>query len=213
MRSGEILDQLDTAAGDFRFPDLGHGYYYAVDARLHAYRDAHRWALIVETVGYSPRAGNLIDVLHVFGNCLTEGQPGYGNEDFLGRVDNPDEIEDMDEPEIYCGNPIVVRGRRIPVAAEPGEELVDVLRRLVPEHRELLLADEVELRRRIPADLPEILRLDQWHHPDPARDTLPSQSTTFRQLADVLATGDAGRYAPDLPPNTHWSHWPESGNL
>ncbi|MEU5781072.1 DUF7003 family protein [Micromonospora lupini] len=213
MRSGEILDQLDTAAGDFRFPDLGHGYYYAVDARLHAYRDAHRWALIVETVGYSPRAGNLIDVLHVFGNCLTEGQPGYGNEDFLSRVDNWDEIEDIDEPEIYCGNPIVVRGRRIPVAAEPGEELVDVLRRLVPDHRELLLADDVELRRRIPADLPETLRLDQWHHPDPAQDTLPSQSPTFRQLADVLTTGDASRYAPDLPPNTHWSHWPESGSL
>ncbi|MCF0092647.1 hypothetical protein [Micromonospora sp. MH99] len=213
MRSGEILDQLDAAAEDFRFPDLGHGYYFAVDARLHAYRDADRWALIVETLGYSPRAGNLIDVLHVFGNCLTTGQPGFGNEDFLSRIDNWDEIEDVDEPEIYCGNPIEVRGRRIAVAAEPGEELFDVFRRLVPEHRELLLADDVELRRRIPADLPEIMRLDRWHHPDLVQDTLPSRSTTFRQLADVLATGDASRYAPDLPPNTHWSHWPESGTL
>ncbi|MGC4816574.1 DUF7003 family protein [Micromonospora sp. DT63] len=213
MLSAEILDQLDAAAEDFRFPDLGHGYYYAVDARLHAYRDAHRWALIVEALGYSPRAGNLIDVLHVFGNCLTTGQPGFGNEDFLSRIDNWDEIEDVDEPEIYCGNPIEVRGRRIAVAAEPGEELIDVFRRLVPEHRELLLADDVELRRRIPADLPEIMRLDRWHHPDLVQDTLPSGSTTFRQLADVLATGDVRRYAPDLPPNTHWSHWPESGNL
>ncbi|MFG1649587.1 DUF7003 family protein [Micromonospora sp. NPDC049275] len=213
MRSGEILDQLDAAAGDFRFPDLGHGYYYAVDARLHAYRDAQRWALIVEAVGYSPRAGNLVNVLYVFGNCLTEGQPGHGNVDFLDRVDNWDEIEDIDEPEIYCGNPIAVRGRLIPVAAEPGEELVDVLRRLVPEHRELLLADDVELRRRIPADLPEVLRLDQWHHPDFAQNALPSESRTFRQLADVLVTGDASRYAPALPPNTHWSHWPESGSL
>ncbi|MET8122503.1 hypothetical protein [Micromonospora sp. NPDC005189] len=42
MRSAEILDQLDTAAADFMFPDLGHGYYYAVDARLHAYREGQR---------------------------------------------------------------------------------------------------------------------------------------------------------------------------
>ncbi|MDG4782434.1 hypothetical protein O7614_22480 [Micromonospora sp. WMMD961] len=213
MRSAEILDQLDIAAADFMFPDLGHGYYYAVDARLHAYRDAQRWALIVEALGYSPRAGNLVDVLHVFGNCLTEGEPGYGNEDFLSRIDNWDEIEDVDQPEVYDGAPIVVRGRRITVTAKRGEELVDVLRRLVPDHRELLLADEAELRRRIPADLPEIIRLDQWHHPDLLQDTLPSQSMAFRQLADVLTTGDVGRYAPDLPPNTHWSNWPESGNL
>lgn len=210
MHSAEILDQLDTAAEQFAFPDLGHGYYYAIDARLHAYRDARRWALIVEMVGYSPRAANVTDVLHVFGNCLTKGEPGYENEDFLDRVDNWDEIEDRDQPEMYCGTSIVVRGHRLAVPAEHGEELVDVLRRLVPDHRELLLADELELRRRIPADIPEIMRLDQWHHPD---DALPSQSTTFRQLADVFATGDVGRYAPDMPPNTHWSNWPESGTL
>ncbi|GIJ81302.1 hypothetical protein SAMN05443287_1233 [Micromonospora phaseoli] len=143
------------------------------------------------------------------GNCLTEGEAGYGNEDFLSRVDNWDEIEDVDQPEIYHGTSIVVRGRRIAVAAERGEDLVDVLRRLVPDHRELLLADEVELRRRIP----EIMRLDQWHHPDLLQDTPPSQSTTFRQVADVLTTGDVSRYAPDMPPNTHWFNWPESENL
>ncbi|MGC4864718.1 DUF7003 family protein [Micromonospora sp. DT53] len=77
----------------------------------------------------------------------------------------------------------------------------------------MLLADEVELRQRIPPDIPEIMRLDQWHHPDLLQDTLPSQSMTFHQLADVLTTGDVGQYTPDMPPNTHWSNWPESGNL
>ncbi len=213
MRSAEVLGQLDAAAEEFLFPDLGHGYYYAVDARLHGYRDAGRWALIVETVGYSPRAGNLIDVLHVFGDCLTSGEPGYGNGDFHERVDNWNQIEDPDEPETYRGGPVVVRGRTIAVAAEPGEDLVNVLRQLVPRHRELLLADEGELRRRIPVDLPEVLRLDQWNHPDLVSGLRPSESETFHQIADVLATGDLSRYAPSLPPNTHWSNWPESGSL
>lgn len=162
MQSAEVLEQLDAAAADHLFPDLGHGYYYAVDARHHGDRDDARWALIVETLGYSPRSGNLVDVLHVFGNCLTEGQPGYDNGDFLDRVDNWDDVEDADEPEMYGGGPVMVRGREITVAGQPGEELVDVLRRLVPERRDLLLAGETELRRRIPPDLPEVLRLDDW---------------------------------------------------
>jgi hypothetical protein len=31
--AGEVLAQLDQAAADFMFPDLNHGYYYAVDAQ------------------------------------------------------------------------------------------------------------------------------------------------------------------------------------
>lgn len=212
MRDTEVLGQLDAAAEEFLFPDLNHGYHYAVDARLHGYRDAERWALVIEAVGYSPRAGNLVDVLHVFGNCLTQGQPGFDNGDFLARIDNWDEVEDPEEPEIYRGGPLLIRGQLIEVGAKPGAELVDVLRQLVPTYREPLLADEAELRRRIPADLPEILRLEQWHHPDVGGGQLPSESETFRQIADVLVTGTVARYMPRFP-NTHWSNWPESGTL
>ncbi|MEU4163968.1 hypothetical protein [Actinoplanes sp. NPDC026670] len=212
MSTAEILEQFDEAAEEFLFPDLDNGYYYAVDVRLHAYRDAERWALIIEAVGYSPRAGNLIDVLHVFGNCLTSGEPGFDNGDFLSRIDNWDDVENCDEPEGWTGAPLVVRGQTITVPGEPGEDLIDVLRRLVPEHRELLLADETELRRRIPADLPEVLRLDEWHQPELFEST-PSESPFYQQIADVLTTGDPGRYTPAGPPNTHWSFWPESGSL
>lgn len=212
MLSADVLEQLDAAAEELLFPDLNNGYYYAVDVRLHAYHDASRWALVIEAVGYSPRARNLTDVLHVYGNCLTQGEPGYDNGDFLDRVDNWDDIE-HDEPEIYRGGPIVVRGQEVSVAAEPGEELVDVLRRLARDHREMLLANDVELRRRIPADLPEVLRLDQWHHPVLTDGARPSDSETFHQIADVLTTGDVARYAPSQPPNTQWSNWPDSGSL
>jgi hypothetical protein len=82
-RAGEVLAQLDRAVIDFQFPDLNHGYFRAVDARLHAFGDAARWALVVEAVGYSPRAGDLIDVVHTFGNCLTSVVPGYENDDFM----------------------------------------------------------------------------------------------------------------------------------
>ncbi|WP_230686581.1 DUF7003 family protein [Catellatospora vulcania] len=216
ITSDEVLAQLDRAAKGFDFPDLENGYYYAIDARLHAFRDDARWALVVELVGYNPRAANVIDVLHCFGNCLTEGQPGYTHGDFLDRVDNMHQVEDPEDGELLRGGrpPIVVRGQAIEVEATAGEPLWDVFRRLVPEHRDLLLADDEELRHRLPDDLPRIMVLEQWWHRDPDRfDQLPSETETFQQLAQVLVTGDIGAYRPTHAPNTHWSFWPESGSL
>jgi uncharacterized protein DUF7003 len=213
VHASEILQQLDDANQRCSFPNLENGYYYAVDVRLHAYRDDSRWALIIEAVGYSPRAAALSDVLHYYGNCLTSGEPGFENEDFLDRIDNWHQIEDREFPEEYQGGPIVIRGQSITVPGEPGEELYEVFRRLVPEHRDLLFATEDELRRRIPADLPKVLQLEEWHHPDVSVDELPSGSPTFQELAEVLSTGDTGRYDATRAPNTHWTNWPESGSL
>jgi hypothetical protein len=203
---GAILEQFDGAAGDAVFVDLENGYYYPIDSRLHAYRGADRWALVVELVGYNPRARAVFDVLHVFGNCLTFGEPGFDSDDFLSRIESLDEVVDGHV------TPIVLRGHSMPLTTTPGGPMVDALRRLVPTHRDLLLATEDEVRARIPIDIPEILRLEEWHQPV-FDDVLPSQTETYRLIAEVLTRGDPGRYQPTLPPTTHWSHWPDSGTL
>jgi hypothetical protein len=213
MISKDVLVQFDAAQADYVFPDLNHGYCYAIDCRLHAFGDSERWALVVETVGYNPRGGNVIDVLHYFGNCLTSGAPGFENDDFLDRVENMDEVEDIDEPEVFTGAVAIrVRSQDLHIDASPGTDLVEVFRALVPEHRDLLLATETELRRRIPADLPKLLQLDEWHQPD-VFDVLPSASQVYQQLAEVVALADPSRYQPTEQPNTHWSNWPDSGSL
>ena len=211
-RASEILALFDVAAGEYRFPDVGHVYSYAVDVRLHALSDGTRWALIVELVGYNPRAADLIDVLHFFGNCLTHGAQGFDNDGFLGRIENLGDL--VDDEEGYVGGvPFRIRGQLIaPAEAVAGEEIWDTCRRLIPQHRDLLLADEQEWRARVPSDLPRVLVLDAWHQPD-LYETQPSASRTFQMLAEVLATADTSRYAPSAEPNTHWSNWPESGSL
>lgn len=207
-----ILGQLDLVHSDGRFPDPDHGYSYAVDARMHLFADLERWAWVVELVGYNPRAANLVDVMHVFGNCLTDGEPGFTNGDFLSRVDNMDDVGDG---ETYRGTaPVVVRGRPIPVEAPPGTRLEDVFRSLVPEFRDLLLADEAEVRARIPADIPLVLRLEEWAHPtDMWEGHAPSSYIVFRELARVLDSGDPSHYRLTAAPTTHWSNWPDSGSL
>ncbi|GAA3207378.1 DUF7003 family protein [Dactylosporangium siamense] len=63
MDQAGILAQLDAADDDSCFADLGNGYSFAVDARLHGYRDAGRRALIVvrrtRTGSNWPESGSL----------------------------------------------------------------------------------------------------------------------------------------------------------
>jgi hypothetical protein len=213
--TSSVLGQFDLCNDQAVFPSLDNGYYCPIDVRMHLFADADRWAWIVELVGYNPRGLNVIDVMHVFGDCLTRGEPGFENEDFLDRIDNFDDIHDEgDSDNSRGGVPVVVRGVPIPDTLPGGTPLVDVFRSLVPEHRDLLLADETELRARIPADLPRVLVLDEWRQPlDLWDDNEPSDYELYRQIADVLVSGDPARYQPDGPPTTHWSNWPDAGTL
>jgi hypothetical protein len=86
-------------------------------------------------------------------------------------------------------------------------------RALVPECRDLLLATETERREGLPADLPMVLQLDDWEHPRLLDGELPSSSSSFKQIAKVIASGNANLYQPDNEGNVHWSHWPNSGSL
>lgn len=209
----EILAQLDACNRDFMFPMLDNGYVHPVDTRLRLYGDEARWALVIEALGYSPRGGRLNNCLYIFGNCLGR-PPGTADDDFLVAID--DDVEDPDQPEdVRPGlRQIRIRDQVIDLILHRDPwPMVELFRSLVPRHRDLLLATEDELRARVPADLPQILVLEEWHHPDVVREVLPSQSETFRALADVLVHGDATRYRPTQPPNTHWSNWPDGGSL
>lgn len=205
----EILRQLDEAASRWEFPVLDNGYYYPVDVRLHGFSDQRRWAVVIETVGYNVRGPNLYDVLSVYGNCIS-GDPGCY--DIVGRVDNFDEIAD-DELVAENAGALLIRGESVPIDQPAGTDLVDVFRSLTPRYRELLLADDSELRQSIPADLARVLVIDEWHHPDIVDGAMPSTSETFVLLSDALVQGSPDCYTPTQPPNTHWQNWPDGGTL
>jgi hypothetical protein len=87
-----------------------------------------------------------------------------------------------------------------------------VMRGLVPECRELLLATDAERRLGVPADLPMLTQLDDWEHPILMRGELPRSSDSFKQLARVIAHKDPTLYQC-TGGNVHWSNWPASGSL
>jgi hypothetical protein len=228
----EILAQLDGCAKEMSFPMLDNGYVYLVDTRLSAYRDPRRWAMVIETVGFNFRARvphGMELALYIFGNCLKR-PPGTANEDFLsfvqddrgGTLFNVDDVSIRPEAETLRirettvpipRDPALLRQKGIALNRPPVLQPQELMRALVPEYRALFLATDDELYQRIPRDLPLFLRLNEWRHPDIAGEELPSQTPTFRMLAQALFTGVTEVYRPVQPPNNHWSNWPMSGTL
>lgn len=228
----EILAQLDDFALEFDFPMLDNGYIALADLKLHAFADELRWAIIIEALGYHTRAGDhdgMTNCISYYGNCLSR-RPGSANEDFLVVTrDGPGQktFEDLTSwylraptGQIFIREELVdfdctrenLEKQAIPLleAQASGTQL---LRSLAPKYRNLFFATERELRRRIPFDLPCLISISEWNHPDLAGDELPSANETFQQIARALCNLDPTAYSPSEPPNTHWSHWPEGGTL
>ncbi len=215
------------------FPGLYNLYTDTVDVRLSAYRDETRWAFIIEFLGVTDHDwcphGGIHNWLYYFGNCLL-GNIGTENEDCICMTDDGLEGPTFDEEYRLQVRPeaktLRIRGTIIPIDISPAalatKEIIpemdghmsasDLLRILDSDYRELLLATEEELRRRIPPDLPLILRLNEWRHPDEiptsrfdsrfGSDQLSGFTRTFQMLANVLVSGDPSLYQPVEEPNT-----------
>ena len=228
-----ILKQLDKCAEDYTFPMLDNGYVYPVHSKLTAYRDEKRWALIIEVIGFNYRGGGhngISNCLHIFGNCI-DTKPGTDNANFLYITDNSADFttfdEEYEESLNLKSNTMILRNKKIAINhnrefyINKGIELEDddkifvweFMRGLEPEYNKELEATEKEIRERIPMDLPKIMELTEWNHPDCADSELPSKNGTFKQIAKVLETGKKEFYKPTKKPNNHWKNWPDGGTL
>jgi len=232
--AAEILAQLDSVAEDYDvFPMLDNGYLYPITARLRCYRTLETWLIALEHVDVFNHEFDL----DAAGLHLSLFGPGLAKKVSLQPFATGDgELFDEDEQGFLAIHPscteLRLRGQRLAVSGDPARYaelgvplalasdrviLPDVLRSLLPQHREDMLWTVEERDERIQEVCdpppPELLVLDEWRHPDLAAGQLPSECESFCLLAEALACGDAARYAPTEPPNTHWSNWPEGGAL
>jgi len=232
IKARAILDQFDLCAKNFTFPMLDNGYVYLGTVRLSAYRDFQDWLVIIEVVGANIRAGShnsIQNCLHLFGSDLHR-PPGTANEDFLSitrdvpqhpvfdeSIDwilrpSADRIQIRDKEVRFETSQAILKAKGIIPDRKGNLHAGDLIRLLLPEYRNDLLATEAELLERNPHHLPLFLRLEEWHHPDLAGGEIPSESHTFQMLVKTLESDDPATYVP-LKPNTDWYNWPESGTL
>lgn len=240
-RAEKILSVYDQCAKAFTFPMLDNGYVYLAATRLSLFRSKDDWATVIEVFGFSPRSGIPDTNIFTFASKINNrNKPeDYVSEEayrnylennpnnevrFVYPIDNDDWIDEED-PERVGEGVCLIRGEsysipgvdeyaRHNIALESDSPYVyEFCRLLAAEKRDSVLATERERRISVASDLDQILRLDDWHHPNLVEGELPGNTETFQQLAKVLETGDVSIYEAKEKPNTHGSNWPDGGSL
>jgi Family of unknown function (DUF7003) len=247
LTAQDVLQFLDSCLKKnpaWFFIDLEHPYVYTANSRLNLYADDARWAIVSEVSGYNPRAGRFSLTVTWLGNCLQrlkpagdrnqftwnaefitliEGIPLYEATQHFASAVTPMQLQIRDHiVRVPSGKGTFVpktEGRSWPKGAQPE----DLGRYVAYEYADLCRATDAEKRMHLPADLPELMTIDEWYHrswyyghgftdPQPVGDA-PSSYETYRLIAEVLAGRDPSRYRPTLKPNSHWSNWPQAGSL
>jgi hypothetical protein len=215
MTEEEILNVLDNSNDGYycSFVKLGYVYAHLIDSRLTVFSDANsRWAICVERLGYTPRAGAITLDIHYYGNCL-QNLAFYNNQPTnyysIGLIDDNNFNETVDGEYLKPGAEFwLTRGQKVflsrtkqeyinaGVEYEPtGIRVEEMGRILVSQNRDLFRATNGELYKSIPADLAKILVLDEWFHKDFELQITPT--LTGKQLQEAYAfnknlTGAAG---------------------
>jgi hypothetical protein len=237
----DILAILDAGCDAYTFPMLDNGYVYLAATRLTLFRSPLDWAMTIEVFGFSPRSYDPDIHIHSFGSTLAARKTvadyisraayeqylannPHNESRFIYPLDSEWIDGEIVSPSATC---LLLRDQKLPVPTraefealnielqDPNNLMVfEVCRYLAAKYRNRVLATPDELRGNVPAELTQILQLDEWNHPDVADDSCrPSGSETFQQLANVLVTGDASMYRPAQKPNTDWRNWPVGGTL
>jgi len=220
---------------------LDNGYVYLAATRLSAFGDGKDWALVIEVAGYSPRAGVPDLHVHTYASRLHNRDPesqyvtAEAHQHYLRMNPNNESrffhpIEDGDwidiEDVAADATDVILRGTQvrlpslddyeglgIPLSHSRQVRVFELYRYLAATHRSAVLGTDDERLTSVLPGLPELLLLDEWHHPDLVNEELPSDTEAFRQLAQLVLAADPSLYAPTEPPNTHWSNWPDGGSL
>ena len=243
MDSAEtILEILDSAAQAFTFPMMDNGYVYPAATRLSLFRSSEDWALVIELFGFSPRAG-LPDLSLITLASRIHRQKARGNfaseagwDTYLTNHPHDETsitypvgeglwIDPDGEETVAESGEVRLRDLTVPLPdpAEYGDvgieleserpAIFEFCRYLAAHWRDDVLATPAERRVNVLPEMEQILLLEDWHHPDTCEGELPGETGTFRQLAQVLSTGDVSLYHTSEEPNTHWRHWPDAGTL
>jgi hypothetical protein len=205
MTAPSSLTALDNYKWGYycQFIDLGHPYSYLIDCRLNIFAGDDKWAIVAEKLGYNPRAGRIILQVSYFGNCLRNLER-YNNQDtnyyIVYPIDDDQFFDTTDGEWLTTGaHSWRVRGQEVelgrqkedyaavriePKTYRPDDISVEEAARwLVPQHRDLFRATDVELYKSLPAGLPKILTLDEWYHRD--YNDIPMEPMSDERLRSV----------------------------
>lgn len=99
-------------------------------------------------------------------------------------------------------------------------QLPDVDTADLPDSRQLYNYYNDEIKEKIGLDIDAFSNLfanhietSKRHNQQEWNENRPGAYETWQILAKVITTGDVAYYKPTLPPNNHWTNWPDSGSM
>jgi hypothetical protein len=107
-------------------------------------------------------------------------------------------------------------------------DFYSLIRYLDEENPEIFRATDKELRMCIPQDLPQLMKIDDWHHESYTKfkhmispteyqfeiiGKKPSDYETYKMIADILVSKDITKWTPSLKPNNNWRNWENAGHM
>jgi hypothetical protein len=247
----DYLEETDQETYHF-FIDFEHPYFHTAGSRLTLYADEKRWAIVFEKSGYSNTGFRGEIELTYFGNCLTNLQSDGSADGFTSNmknvvlIDTPPLENDMDGLVAKKIKQVKVRDTLLNIEQDKSvyekkgirdtvydnaENLIDLpslIRYLDEEHPTLFRATDKELRKCLPADLPKLMQIDEWHHEAYTKHKnmtspteyhyevmgkKPSDYETYKMIADILVSRDTTKWRPTLKPNNNWRNWPNAGYM
>jgi hypothetical protein len=251
----DILDNLERNDQEryHLFIEFEHPYFHTASTRLTLYADHTRWAIVFEKSGYSNAGFDGEIEMAYFGNCLinleSQGDPDSASSNMktvvvmhtadldsisenelvrpaIRQVRVRDTMVDMEQDK----NKYLARNIDDTVFKNPNNliDLPSLIRYLSEQHPGLFRATDQERRKCLPADLPMLMQIDQWHHEPYAIfddmtgpnehhlkkiGTKPRDNETYRLIAKILVSGDTSLWKPTLKPNNDWRNWRRAGYM
>lgn len=220
----EILEQMDKCAKRFNFPVLDNIYWRLGKVRLTAfYGEAEQeWLITFEILAFDVRLAAFVNILYAYGNKIPD--PGFitSAEIFHETLEQPFEDEGGNVMVNLKDFRVVIDGQMYHFSpteesyAQAGISLSDsveveakLLRLLCHLYPSKFFRDNSQILgilKRSP--LKQLLKLNEWSHPDISGNELPSENPCFQKLAEALATIDAKKYLCSSHLfNTAWLHW------
>ncbi len=211
----DILNCLDKAAGNLDFPGFDGINIDMITARLTGFRNDENWALTIEEIvsWYGLNGVEPVLMISAFGSRLLINEP------FVTYFPVKYPLNELDDEDIPESISVMIRGEQFIINSSEIERNphlsdyidFDLMIYLVDKYRAKILATETEFREIVPAELTQIIQLDNWHHPDVynpnSEFSMPSKTKSMQAIAQVLASGKPELYQPCEEDNVDWQKW------
>ncbi len=202
-----MLRRLDSHHVE-SFPVLSNLNYDLITARLHGFAGPDgAWALVFQEAVYWGGGDGLVTIERCFGACVEK--QGMRPRPLKFATYEHDRRTGQMRVETLKVRGVAVDAATLKLPKHPliRDTALAVGIALLDKHRESMFADDATIAKLVKPNVRQIVKLDDWPHPDVTTD--PSDSPFFQRLARTLTSEGKTPLGEIAGGNVNWRYWLE----